>query len=141
MRSPAYLYSWYRHAMFMQGMLDRFRQRCPSDIDPYILPIQSVGKSNEHLRAKGTLTLSAVEALAVWTAVGLSVARAGFRKIVVINGHGGNLDLISILLRELHVQACLLAVKYQWCNFNYPKDMYTDHELKFGIHGGNVETP
>ena len=58
--------------MIMQGTLDRFRQRCPADIDSYILPIQSVGKSNEHLWAKGTLTLSAAEALAAWTPIGLS---------------------------------------------------------------------
>ena len=126
--------------MIMQGMLDRFRRMCPDDIDPYILPVQTVGKSNEHLWAKGTLTLSATEALAAWTAIGLSVARAGFRKIVIINSHGGNLDLISILSRELRVQAGMLAVKCQWGSFGYPNHMYTEQELTYGIHGGDVET-
>ena len=126
--------------MIMQGMLNRFRQMCSDDIDPYILPIQTVGKSNEHLWAKGTLTLSATEALAAWTAIGLSVARAGFRKIVIVNSHGGNLDLISILSRELRVQAGMLAVKCQWGSFGYPDGMYSGNELTYGIHGGDVET-
>ena len=126
--------------MIMQGMLGRFRQLCPEDIDPFIVPIQSVGKSNEHLWAKGTLTLSATEALAAWTAIGLSVARAGFRKIVIVNSHGGNLDLISILSRELRVQAGMLAVKCQWGSFGYPDGMYAEQELTYGIHGGDVET-
>lgn len=126
--------------MIMQGMLDTFRRSCPADIDPYILPIQAVGKSNEHLWAKGTLTLAATEALSAWTAIGLSVARAGFRKIVIINSHGGNLDLVSILSRELRVQADMLAVKCQWGSFGYPEDMYSPHELAYGIHGGDVET-
>lgn len=124
----------------MRGMLERFRQLCPEDIDPWILPVQAVGKSNEHLWAKGTLTLSATEALAAWTAIGFSVARAGFRKIVIVNSHGGNLDLISILSRELRVQAGMLAVKCQWSSFGHPDSMYTEQELTYGIHGGDVET-
>lgn len=68
--------------------------------------MQAVGKSNEHLHAAGTLlTLSAENALRIWTEIGLSVARAGLRKIVIVNSHGGNLDLISILARELRVRA------------------------------------
>lgn len=126
--------------MIMQGMLEKFRELCPDELDPYILPIQAIGKSNEHLWAKGTLTLSATEALSAWTAIGLSVARAGFKKIVIVNSHGGNLDLISILSRELRVQAGMLAVKCQWGNFGHPPDAYSKHELSYGIHGGDVET-
>lgn len=126
--------------MIMQGMLDTFRQTCPEDLDPWILPIQSVGKSNEHLWAAGTLTLTAATALTAWTEIGLSVARAGFRKIVIINSHGGNLDLISILSRELRVQAGMLAVKCQWGNFGHPPEIYSETERKFGIHAGDVET-
>ena len=126
--------------MIAEGMLDRVRATCPEDLDIRILPVMAVGKSNEHLWAKGTLTLSAATALAAWTEIGLSVARAGVRKIVIANSHGGNLDLISILSRELRVEAGMLAIKCQWGNFGYPDGMYPPEELKFGIHGGDVET-
>ncbi len=126
--------------MIAQGLLDRLRKDCPDDLDIRILPIQSVGKSNEHLHAPGTLTLSAETALRAWVEIGLSVARAGVRKIVIINSHGGNLDLISILARELRVQAGMLAVKCQWGSFGQPDGMYPPEELAFGIHGGDVET-
>ncbi|MDE4133357.1 creatininase family protein [Phaeobacter sp. QD34_3] len=126
--------------MIMSGMLDAFRATCPEDLDPWILPIQAVGKSNEHLWAQGTLTLTAATALAAWTEIGLSVARAGFKKIVIINSHGGNLDLISILSRELRVQAGMLAVKCQWGSFGYPEGLYGPSERAFGIHGGDIET-
>ena len=126
--------------MIMEGMLNEFRKTCPQDIDPWILPIQAVGKSNEHLWAAGTLTLCAASALDAWTQIGLSVARAGFRKIVIVNSHGGNLDLVSILSRELRVEAGMLAVKCQWGSFGHPPGMYSDHERQFGIHGGDVET-
>jgi len=126
--------------MIAEGMLETFRAACPEDLDVRILPVQAVGKSNEHFWAAGTLTLSAETALRVWTEIGLSVARAGIRKLVIVNSHGGNLDLISILARELRVQADMLAVKCQWGNFGRPEGMYSAQENSFGIHGGDVET-
>ena len=126
--------------LIMEGMLERVRAACPADLDLRILPIQCVGKSNEHLDARGTLTLSAATALAAWTEVGVSVSRAGVRKIACVNSHGGNLDLVSILTRELRVRAGMLAVKCQWGAFGTPEGMYSDRERAFGIHGGDLET-
>ncbi|WP_299962521.1 creatininase family protein [uncultured Roseobacter sp.] len=123
-----------------QGMLAELRVQAPADLDLRILPLQAVGKSNEHLWAAGTLTLSAATALSAWTEIGLSVARAGIRKIAIINSHGGNLDLVSILTRELRVQAGMLAVKCQWGAFGAPAHLYSEREQRFGIHGGDVET-
>ncbi|MEM6891636.1 MAG: creatininase family protein [Pseudomonadota bacterium] len=105
-----------------------------------ILPVQAVGKSNEHLHAIGTLTLSAENALRIWKEIGLSVARAGVRKLVIVNSHGGNLDLISILARELRVDAGMFAVKCQWGNFGAPEGLFSKKETEFGIHGGDRET-
>jgi creatinine amidohydrolase len=126
--------------MIAEGLLALLRQRCPEDLDIRILPVQAIGKSNEHLHAPGTLTLSAENALRIWVEIGLSVARAGVKKIVIVNSHGGNLDLISILSRELRVQAGMLAVKCQWGSFGQPQGMYPPEELAYGIHGGDVET-
>ncbi|QHQ33879.1 creatininase family protein [Algicella marina] len=126
--------------MIAEGMLATFRAACPDDLDVRILPVQAVGKSNEHLWAKGTLTLSADSALKSWVEIGLSVARAGVRKIVIVNSHGGNLDLVSILSRELRVQAGMLAVKCQWGAFGHPEGIYSDFERTYGIHGGDIET-
>ena len=126
--------------MIAEGMLATLRRSCPEDLDLRILPVQAVGKSNEHLWAAGTLSLSAETALRAWVEIGLSVARAGVRKIVLINSHGGNLDLISIVARELRVRAGMLAVKAQWVGFGAPEGMYSAHEDRFGIHGGDMET-
>lgn len=126
--------------MVNEGMLALLRDRCPEDMDLRILPVQAVGKSNEHLHAPGTLTLSAETALRVWTEIGLSVARAGVRKIVIVNSHGGNLDLVSILSRELRVRTGMLAVKCQWSSFGQPEGMFPRAETTYGIHGGDVET-
>jgi creatinine amidohydrolase len=123
-----------------EGLLDLLRTRCPDDLDLRILPTQAVGKSNEHLWAPGTLTLTAPTALAVWTEIGLSVARAGVRKLVILNSHGGNVDLISIVGRELRVRAGMYVVKLGWGAHGLPEGLYSTQETTFGIHGGDVET-
>ncbi len=123
-----------------QGMCDLLVDRAPADMDLRLLPVLAVGKSNEHLWAAGTLTLTAETALRAWTEIGLSVARAGVRKMVILNSHGGNVDLISIVSRELRVQAGMFVARMGWGAFGLPEGLYSEQETRFGIHGGDVET-
>ncbi|HSF64096.1 MAG TPA: creatininase family protein, partial [Paracoccaceae bacterium] len=122
------------------GMMARLAADCPADLDLIALPVQAVGKSNEHLWAAGTVTLTAATALAAWTEIGLSVARAGLRKVIIVNSHGGNTDLVSILGRALRVRAGMLAVRCSWSAFGLPAGVCSERELRFGIHGGDMET-
>jgi creatinine amidohydrolase len=124
----------------MQGMLETAIPLVPADLDIRILPIQSVGKSNEHVHAPGTLTLSPLAATQSWAEIGAAVARAGLRKIVVVNSHGGNEEIMGIVTRELRVAFRMLAVKTSWMRFGLPDGMYPDSENRYGIHGGDVET-
>ncbi|MEI8701484.1 MAG: creatininase family protein [Mesorhizobium sp.] len=124
----------------MTGMLDTMIARLPGDLDIRILPVQAVGKSNEHLHAPGTLTLPAATLIETWTELGLSIARAGIRKLIVVNSHGGNEEIMGIITRELRVRAKMLAVKTSWQRFGRPAGMYTALEDRHGIHGGDVET-
>ncbi|ESZ16781.1 creatininase [Mesorhizobium sp. L2C085B000] len=124
----------------MNGMLETVIARLPGDLDIRILPVQTVGKSNEHLQAPGTLTLPAATLVDAWTELGLSVARAGVRKLIVVNSHGGNEEIMGIVTRELRVRERMLAVKTSWQRFGRPAGMYTELEDRHGIHGGDVET-
>ena len=123
-----------------EGMVAEVRQRLPDDLSILILPTQAVGKSNEHLRAPGTITLSAETALRAWVEIGEAVHRAGLRKLVMVNSHGGNVDLISIVARELRVRLDMLVVACAWSRLGKPPGLYTDEELSVGIHAGDVET-
>ena len=124
----------------MNGMLETVIARLPDDLDIRILPVQAVGKSNEHLHAPGTLTLTATTLIEAWTELGASVARAGVRKLVVVNSHGGNEEIMGIVTRELRVRFGMLAVKTSWSRFERPAGLYSDIEDRFGIHGGDFET-
>ncbi len=127
-------------AMIAEGMLMTAASMLPDDFDARALPIQAVGKSNEHLYAKGTLTLPASVAIEAWTELGLSVARAGVRKLVIVNSHGGNEEMMGIVARELRVRADMFVAKTSWSRFGHPDGMFSALEQRHGIHGGEVET-
>ena len=123
-----------------QGLCDLLVEKCPEALDIRLLPVMAVGKSNEHLWAPGTLTLSAETALKAWTEIGLSVVRAGVRKMLIVNSHGGNTDLISIVARELRVQAGMYCVRMGGGAGGVPDGLYSAQEQAQGIHGGDKET-
>lgn len=124
----------------MAGMLETVIALLPDDLDARILPVQAVGKSNEHLLSPGTLTLPAATLIEAWTALGDSIARSGVRKLVIVNSHGGNEEIMGIVTRELRVRHRMLAVKTSWQRFGRPAGLFAELEDSHGIHGGDVET-
>jgi creatinine amidohydrolase len=124
----------------MEGMLAETIALLPADLDIRILPVQAIGKSNEHIREPGTLTLSPTVLIEAWTELGGSIARAGIRKIVFVNSHGGNEEVMGIVTRDLRVRYAMLAVKTSWERFGQPEGLFSPEEERYGIHGGDVET-
>lgn len=124
----------------MQGMLEEAFARLPTELDARFLPIQTIGKSDEHIRQPGTLTLPPADLIEAWTEIGGSVARTGIRKLVVINSHGGNEEIIGIVTRQLRVRFDMLAVKTSWEKLGVPAGLFSETETKQGIHGGDLET-
>jgi creatinine amidohydrolase len=122
------------------GMIGEVVKRLPDDISILILPTQAIGKSNEHIRSPGTITLTAETALRTWVEVGEAVNRAGLKKLVMINSHGGNVEVIGIVARELRVRLGMLVVASAWRRFGLPPDIFGDQEAAIGIHGGDIET-
>ncbi len=124
----------------MEGYLRRAIERIPTELPVLVLPIQAVCKSNEHLGFPGTLTLSAETVIRTWTEIGESVFRAGCRKLVIVNSHGGNIPPLDIVARELRVRLGMLVVVASWSRFGYPDGLYPAEERMHGIHAGEAET-
>ena len=123
-----------------EGMLARLEQRLPADLSVLVLPIQSIGKSNEHVLSPGTLSLSADTLLRVLVEIGESVYRAGLRKMIFANSHGGNSSVLSVATRELRVRFGMLAVSTHWRWFGLPDGLFDGVEARHGIHAGDIET-
>ena len=122
------------------GMIAAVKSLLPDDLTALFLPVQAVGKSNEHIRSPGTLTLDADTLIRAWTQIGESVARAGLRKLVIVNSHGGNVEVMGIVARELRIRCQMLCVTTQWRRLGLPPDMFDAVETAHGIHAGDIET-
>lgn len=122
-----------------EGMVKTVVARLPQHVPASFLPVQAIGKSNEHIAYRGTITLSWETAIKAWLEIGTSVARAGVRRIVFANSHGGNTAMLEVVTRELRVRFDMLAVHSAWMRFG-DADQVGEQERTYGIHGGTVET-
>ena len=123
-----------------EGQIARVLEILPDHLPVTFLPIQQIGKSNEHLTSPGTLTFSWETATKAWMEIGESVARAGIRKLVIINSHGGNVSVMDTVALELRVKHGLFVTGTNWLRFGQPDGLYPDTEFAYGIHGGDIET-
>lgn len=117
-------------------------EKLDPDIPTYALPTLCYGKSNEHWHFPGTITLSAQTLLAVLTEVAESFYRAGFRKLVLLNSHGGQPQVLEIAARDIHLQYADLMVfpLFIWQVPHIAKELLTPKEQELGIHAGDAET-
>lgn len=126
----------------VDGIVAAALPQLPADVPVLVLPTQSIGLSLEHESYAGTLGLSPATLLALWTEIGACVARAGVKKLLIFNAHGGNVSSMDIVARQLRMQCGLLVYHSSW--FNLPLQgadaAFSAHEHRFGVHGGEVET-
>ncbi len=127
-------------AVIAEAVAEGALARLDDDIPALLLPTSKIGKSNEHIDFPGTLTLSAQTLTRVWFETGQSVARAGLRKIIFLNSHGGQPQVMEIVARELRVVEKMMAVTTGWWHVGGDHPAIPDHERRHGIHAGMVET-
>ena len=130
-------------ATLLQGVINTALPLLPASLPALFLPPQNVGLSTEHLAYPGTLTLSPATVLALWTELGDCVARAGVKKLLLLNGHGGNVAAMDIVARELRQRCGLLVYSASWFSLPLPDAVagqFSAEEHRFGIHGGEIET-
>ena len=130
----------YVDSCINQGIVERLLAVTSDDTPLLVLPMQAVGKSNEHQDFPGTLTLSAETLIRVWTEIGESVARAGVRKLIIFNSHGGQPSVMDIVASDLRTRLSLLVVILSWFDLGLPDGLFSADEQYHGIHGGEIET-
>jgi len=80
-----------------------------------VTPAIPFGMSEHHMSLGGTITLNYATMAAVVGCVVRSVARHGFKRIFVLNGHGGNTAALETIITELTVELKLpLACGTYW---------------------------
>lgn len=127
-------------AAIAKGIVRHAVAKIPDGLPVLVLPTQAIGKSDEHAAFRGTLTLSAETLARVWFEICTSVYRSGVRRVVFVNSHGGQPQIMDVVCRRLRVEFGMLAVSSSWSQFTPLADMFSKEELDLGIHAGEVET-
>jgi creatinine amidohydrolase len=127
----------------VNGVVNASLAHLPADLPVLFLPTQQIGKSNEHIRFPGTLTLSAQTLISVWMELGASVARSGIKKLLLLNSHGGQVSVMDIVARDLRSAHDLIVYHTSWYNLplgDAVTGLFPPEEHRFGIHAGDMET-
>lgn len=124
------------------GVIGKALDQLNPEIPAYALPCLYYGKSNEHCGFPGTITLSASTLLSVIKEMAVSVYNSGFRKLILMNSHGGQPQIMEIAARDVHHEHPDFTVfpLFTWRVPHCVSDLLTAQEREYGIHGGDAET-
>lgn len=122
------------------GIASRLEEALPAHLPVTILPVEAIGYSIEHMEVEGTRTLAYDEAVGRWLGIAETLNRRGIRKLVLLNAHGGNSPLLTIVATEARVSFNMLVVATSWTRYGQPEGWITPADKAIDIHGGDIET-
>lgn len=124
------------------GVVGHALARLPAEVPAYSLPPITYGKSEEHLHFPGTLTLTGETLYATVVEVGESVYRSGFRKFLIVNGHGGQPQVLEMAARELRLRHgdFIVIPQHTWRLPHVAGRYLSEKEKKLAMHAGHAET-
>jgi creatinine amidohydrolase len=125
-------------ALIAEGILAQAGKRITTRAA--FLPTLWLGASAEHGDHPGTLSCEPEHMVAAIVALGEGLVRAGIKRVVLFNGHGGNIALGAIAALKLRTRFGILAASAHWLDFGLPPGLSTPAPLARDVHGGWVET-
>lgn len=123
-------------AILGQARLHHALLLLPSDAPVYVAPPLTFGKSAEHAEFPGTVSIPGQVLRRVILAVASQLRALGFRRLAILNTHGGNSAVIIYTLRELQDGAAFSAGLLSG-SYTPAQDPL---EAAYGFHAGEWET-
>ncbi|WP_425417084.1 creatininase family protein [Oricola indica] len=127
-------------SLIAEAVVERLIERLSDSAPVVFLPVEEVGYSPEHMHVAGTKSLEWDQAIRRWVRIGEQAHRSGIRKFVMLNAHGGNSPLMTVVATELRVRFDMLAVATSWTRFGLPDGIMSAEAKHLDIHGGLIET-
>ncbi len=124
------------------GVVGHALARLPAAVPAFGMSPITYGKSDEHIHFPGTMTIDGETLLRTVTEVGESVYRAGFRKLLIVNGHGGQPQVMEMAARELRVRHGDFVVipHFTWRVPHAAGKFLSAKEKRMAMHAGHAET-
>ncbi len=120
----------------------RAAQLAGDHVEVVVLPTLPFGVAGHHLPFGATISLRAGDYIDALSSVGTSLATSGFRRVLFVNGHGGNDAAMRVACDRLVYEECLPAqvggVSYWECARGELAAMPDLHPVPG--HAGNFET-
>src|SRR5699024_1185755 len=129
----------YTDAILVESMINESFKHL-DDENIWVLPTLSYGKSNEHNDRPGTFTLSFETLKSLLIDICLSAHKNGFRRIAFFNGHGGNLDTLKLIARDVRLETGMMIFIVHIGALDVPEKVVSKEEMVLGIHAGDYET-
>ena len=126
--------------LIARGIAARLAALVPAGMDVRLLETEPVGYSIEHMDVEGTKTLAYDEAVARWLAIAAGQNSLGIRKLLLLNAHGGNAPLLTIVATEARIRFNMLVVATSWTRFGVPEGFMSPADKAIDIHAGDIET-
>ena len=131
-----------------RGLLEHALTRTPADLPVAVCTPIDTGASDEHLDdpkegspGQGTVSIGSDGMKSLILREGRKLTRAGVRRLVLHNTHGGNRHAMAIAALELRRRQRMLVVSASWFRFGRPHGVdLPESEWSHGLHGGAVET-
>lgn len=112
-----------------------------NEIPVVVAPLIPFGKSTEHSEFPGTITLKSETFTNLIKDICKSLANAGFKKLVLVNGHGGNTQLLGSIALDVAEETKTFVVVYDWWQTDVLSDVKSQTlESEFDLHAGEIET-
>jgi creatinine amidohydrolase len=122
---------------------DHLAGRLAERLDAFVAPTVRVGCSEHHLGFAGTMSLSQETFHAIVADVVRSLARGGFRRIVLVPTHGGNFAPLAAAVAKLEQAEMVTAVTDLGVLFQIAQMGERDYGVPLsegGLHAGEWET-
>jgi creatinine amidohydrolase len=111
------------------------------DVEALVLPTLWCTKSNEHISFVGSLYLQAETMIAMLHDIAATISLSGFKRLVLMNWHGGNSDLLAAIARDLRQRHRLLVFIIDIVrSFLNPLRDADQPQVDYDIHAGQYET-
>ena len=129
-------------SIFVDEIICEVLKLIPSEIPLKKLPTQYIGFSPEHKGFDGTISLSSNLINLMIKEVGVQLADMGFKRLILINAHGGQISLLSTAARELRSVAPEISVFpcFLWSGVDGLSKLLTKNEIENGLHASLAET-
>jgi creatinine amidohydrolase len=124
----------------VEGLLDAAKGLVGDRVTALRLPLMALGASEEHLGTPGTLSLTAEQLVAAIMAAGAGVAVMGVSRLLLVNGHGGNVSAANIAALRLRRNHGMLVANLHWLDLGLPADLDPPTNVAADVHGGWIET-